>query len=119
MIVALPTATPVTTPVDAPTVATALLFDDQANVAPTAVPNALRAAALSCTEAPTATDVVFPLIETLAMVCEPVFVLPGEVGESPPPPPQATIAIASVEEVNARARRADRAGKLRRVGITQ
>jgi hypothetical protein len=51
----------------------------------------LRADASSVAEEPTGTDTVFPPIETLAMtvllLVEPV--VPGEVGELPPPPPHA------------------------------
>jgi hypothetical protein len=68
VIVVLPTATPVTTPVDEPTVAIAKFDDAHAMVVLTVVPAELRAAADSATDAPTATDVALPLIETLATV---------------------------------------------------
>jgi hypothetical protein len=110
VIVALPTATPVTVPVDAPTEATAVLDEVHAIVALTAVPDEFRAAAESVTEAPTATDVVLPEIETLAMVwlVVPVVLPPGDVGLLLPPPPQAVMLRLS-ETVNADATRLVRA----------
>jgi hypothetical protein len=112
VIVVFPTATPVTTPVDEPTVAIAKFDDAHAMVALTVVPAELRAAADSATDAPTATDVALPLIETLAMVWLVVLpVLPlGDVGELLPPPPPQAVSARAIAQVNALARWARRVG---------
>lgn len=89
--IALPTDTPVITPADDPTVSTDVFDEVHENVAGTVLPDALRAEASSVAEAPTTTEVVLPPIDTLAMTVLLVLAFPGEVGELPPPPPQALI----------------------------
>lgn len=73
-IVATPAATPVTTPVLLPTVAIAVFDDDHEIVDETTVPAEFSAEALRVMLDPTATDVAFPVIDTLATVwfCVPV-----------------------------------------------